>query len=126
MEHYMQMVKDHLNTLGYDRVEIEWVALKPNGEMFVYYRADDDFQENLDWHDRCAHGFQNIYFRSEEELIKELNGLPTREEREFKVLLRRTAGLKLLSDTMVSAAGRAFHAEMVRTLSKYKLLEDRS
>lgn len=113
-----------LEDLDYDIHSVEGILVKRDGSFQIRYDAVDDFQSSLDYDERVKSGYgQSFYFKDEAEFLEQLAEIPSRETREFRVLLRRTAGLKLLSDAMVGAAGRAFAAEMAATLEKYKLLE---
>lgn len=113
-----------LEDLDYDIHSVEGILVKRDGSFQIRYDAVDSFQSDLDYSERVKSGYvQSFYFKDEAEFFDQLADIPTRETREFRVLLRRTAGLKLLSDAMVGAAGRAFAAEMAATLAKYKLLE---
>lgn len=122
----MDQLKDTLEDRGYDSYEVHGILVKPDGTFRVNYDATDYFQSALDYSDRVASGYgQSFVFQDMSEFWAKIHEIPSRETREFQVLLRRTAGLKLLSDAMVGVAGRAFAAEMTATLAKYKLLESK-
>ena len=120
----MEVLEQTLEDRGYNWHEVTGILVRKGGNFKVIYDARDDFQINLDYSERVASGYGEYFlFWDEADFWSKLAEIPTRETREFRVLLRRTAGLKLLSDAMVGAAGRAFAAEMSATLAKYKLLE---
>ncbi|TXH44209.1 MAG: hypothetical protein E6Q97_33005 [Desulfurellales bacterium] len=120
----MDLMAETLDARGYDMYEVQGIGVLRQGGFQIYYEAIDSFQSDLDYSDRVASGYsQSFFFEDEADFWSKLADIPTRETREFRVLLQRTAGLKLLSSAMVGAAGRAFAAEMAATLEKYKLLE---
>jgi len=120
----MNQLKDTLEDRGYDSYEVHGILVKPDGTFKVNYEAIDYFQADLDYSDRFESGYGRYFgFQDMSEFLSKLHEIPSRETREFQVLLRRTAGLKLLSDAMVGAAGSSFAAELSATLEKYKLLE---
>lgn len=122
----MDALEQTLADRGYDWHEVTGILVRKAGDFIVIYDARDDFQADLDYSERVASGYgERFTFENEADFWSKLADIPTRETREFRVLLRRTAGLKLLSDAMVGAAGRAFAAEMSATLAKYKLLESK-
>lgn len=122
----MEVLEQTLEDRGYDCHEVIGILVRKGGDFKVIYDARDDFQTNLDYSERVASGYGEYFlFGDEADFWSKLADIPTRETREFRVLLRRTAGLKLLSEAMVGAAGRAFAAEMAATLEKYKLLESK-
>ena len=120
----MNEMTETLGARGYDMYEVQGIEVLRGGGFKIRYDATDSFQADLDYSERSASGYyHSFFFGDEADFWSKLADIPTRETREFRVLLRLTAGLKLLSDAMVGAAGRAFAAEMAATLAKYKLLE---
>lgn len=109
---------------GYDRVSLEYMGVKPDGSFKIVLNHIDTFQDRLEYGQRYySESFKTLRFTFAHELDQLLHDWPSRGQREFEVLARRCAGLRGISDQLVSAAGLAFHAEIVKTLDKYRLLE---
>lgn len=108
-------VQDWLERIsGYDRVTELRVYFCLNGEACVEYYARDNFQDSLSYSVQYRQGHQNFQVEEIEDLYKTLHKIPSRSERELRVLLRQTASATEHREELQSATARAFAERLLQ------------
>lgn len=117
-------VETLLRAKGYNTVN--FVSLSFDGTRYsCVVEHMDDFQADLEAGMRVKSGYYNSYTGyTLTELVDEVSKLPSRSRREFEVMARRAAAMKMDTDLLISAAGKLFAEEITHVVEKYKLLSD--
>lgn len=113
-----------LRAKGYNTIEFDRLSFDGTRYSFVVCHVDD-FQADLEASVRVDSGYYNIYYGNTlAELVDAVDKLPSRARREFEVMARRAAAMKLDTDLLISAAGKLFAEEITHVVEKYKLLSN--
>lgn len=115
-------VETLLRAKGYNTVEFDRLSFDGTRYSCVVGHVDD-FQADLEAGMRVNSGYYNSYCGDTlTEIVDAIDKLPSRSRREFEVMARRAAAMKLDTDLLISAAGKLFAEEITNVVEKYKLL----
>lgn len=107
---------------GYDRAGLNSVAICSDSIDFNF-TLRDTFQDGLSYDLKVAQDTNfYLYPNPEADLKSLLDAVPTRAERELKVLSRKLGNVVELKDMLISAAGRKFVEDVIEARNKYLAL----